>query len=384
MKNAEQELELVPDSEAGKVESMERVETPAIWDGFRAQLEKLKVTAETLVITDISQTAEMKIARTTRLTLKDLRVAIEKRRKELGEDYLRKTQKINSAAKELKDLIEPLEERLLEQEKFVERLEEKRKMELKESRTQLLAPFGVDVSFYNLAEMPEESFGQLLESTKSAHEAKIAAAKKAEEDRIAKEKSDAEDRERVRLENERLKKEALEREAAAAAERKRIEAEKAAAEESARKEREEIEAKAKAEREAIEKKAKAERDEAARIAAEQAAKAEAEKRAMEAAAKKEREALEAKARQEREAREKIEAELRAKAEAEKKAQEEKEAAEKKAAAAPDKEKLATFAAAIRAISAPKLESNEGAKLNTLLAEQIEKFAAWVEKQASNL
>jgi hypothetical protein len=58
----------------------------------------------------------MKLARATRLTLKDLRVAVEKKRKELGEEALLQKQKIDGAAKQIREIIEPLEARLLEQE----------------------------------------------------------------------------------------------------------------------------------------------------------------------------------------------------------------------------------------------------------------------------
>lgn len=75
MSTETQTLELAPAQTP--VEQMKRADLPVIWDGFRAQAEKLKTTAETLTITDISQTAEMKIARTTRLALKEIRVGVE-------------------------------------------------------------------------------------------------------------------------------------------------------------------------------------------------------------------------------------------------------------------------------------------------------------------
>lgn len=365
--------EIVKPEESPDIETMQRADLPAIWDGYRTQLEKLKATAETLTVTDVSQTSEMKLARVTRLTLKDLRVEIEKRRKELGEEYLRKTQKINAAAKELRELIEPLEERLLEQEKFAEIAEAKRKAELKASREAALLPFGVNISFYNLSEMTEEAFSDLLATTKRTHEEKIEAERKAEEERIAKEKAEAEERERIRMENERLKREAAEREAALAEERKKAEATRLAAEEKARKERE-----------ALEAKAKAEREEAARKAAEAQAKAKAERDAIEAKARAERESAEAAAKKEREAREKIESELREKAAEEERKRNAQIAAEKKAAAAPDKEKIMAFAANVRSMSAPKCSTEDGAAVSREIADKIAKFATWIEAQANTL
>lgn len=341
---------LSPDS-GPDIETLDRADALAIWEDYRSKLEKLKTTAETLVVTDASQVAEMKLARATRLTLKDLRVSIEKKRKELGEAYLRKTQRINADAKTLKDLIEPLEERLLEQEKFAERAEEKRKAELKATREAILKPFGVDTILYPLSDMPEEEFQKLATGLKAAHEAELEAERKAEEERQAKAKAEAEERERIRLENERLKKEAEERERAAAEERER-----------ARKEREAIEEKARQERAAIE------------------AAAAAERKKAEAA----RKAAEEQARKEREARERIEAEERSRREreeAEKKAAEE---AARKAAAAPDRDKLEAFAKSLRALTLPELTTDGGKAASTEVRAKIQKFAAWVEGLAASI
>lgn len=352
---------------------MKRADAPAIWSEYRAKAEKLKATAETLTVTDISQVAEMKLARATRLTLKELRVEIEKRRKELGEFHLRETQKINADAKTLKDLIEPLEARLLHCEQFAERAEADRKAALKKTREEALAPYGTVTSMFNLPDMPDEAFADLLGGIKAGHEAKLAAAAKVESDRIAKEKADAEERERIRVENIRLKKEAEERNAAVEKERKEHEAERAKLEKQAADERNAAEAKA--------AKLKAEADEAARVTAEKAHK---ERRAIEAKAKAERLAAEAVARKEREAREKIEAELTARREAEESEAARKLAEAEAAALAPEKEKLAALAASIRALSLPTLKTRKGIRAMEEITAKVEAMAAWVERKAAAL
>src|SRR3990167_3768028 len=225
--------------------------------------------ARSIIVKDESQTADMEMARVGRLFLREKRIAVEKSRKELKEQSLREGKAIDGIANVLKALIVPIEEYLEQQEKFVEIREEK------------------------------------------AREAKrLEIEKRMEEEQAAKEKAEAEERERIRVENERLKKEAEERErkmakerkaqeAKLAAERAKSEAERKATEEKHRKEREASEEKSRKEREIAEKKLQAER-----------AKADTERKAAEQKAKLEREKLEAKAKKEAAEKKRIEEELK--------------------------------------------------------------------------
>lgn len=370
MTTLETTTEMLP---ADAVVPTKRADLPVIWEDYRAQLEKLKITAETVNVTDASDKAGMKLARTTRLELKNVRVAIEKKRKELGEDALRQKQRIDNGARELTALIEPLEARLLEQEEFSERAEAARKEALANERVALLRPLGTDCSLYNLRDMEQPAFDELLAGLKAAQEAKIAAAKKVEEDRITREKAEAEERERMRVENERLRKEAEEKEAALKAERERVAAEQKAAAEKAAAEKRALEEKARKEREAAEAELRA--------AAEKARK---EREALEAKAKAEREEAERKAAEERAAREKIEAELKAKAEAEEAARKAAEKAAKKAAAAPDKDKLIAFAFSVREVKVPDVSSEEAKAITAEIHGMIERLAKWVEGKVETL
>jgi len=274
---------------------------------------KLCAMAGQILVTDATQLTEMKEARKVRLALKDVRVAAEKARKELKADALAQGKAIDSANKWLLERIEPAETQMEAAEQFAARAEAKRKADLVESRSRVLAPFGVDPIIYPLGEMSDAQWAQLLDGSRLAFEAKQAAAAKAEADRLAAEEAARVEQARIRAENDRLRSEAEAAAKAAAAERAKVEAERRAAEATARAEREKAEAELRAANEARQK---AER-EAQRARDEAAAKAKAEKDA---------------------------ADRRAKAEAE---------AARKAAAAPDADKLRAFAAALRAIPQPQ-------------------------------
>jgi len=203
--------------------------------------------ARTIVVTSDSQKDEMKMARTGRLLLREKRLTIENARKELKEQALREGKAIDGIANVLKALIVPIEEYLERQEKFTE------------------------------LRITAEIEQKRIEDERKAQEA--------EQKRLAEEASE---RERMRLENDKLRKEAAVREVKIAEERREQEKILAAERAKADAERKEIERKALEERRAIEEKARIEREKAekARKEAEAVAKAKAD------AERKERERLE--------------------------------------------------------------------------------------------
>lgn len=213
--------------------------------------------AKTLIVTNDTQTAEMQMARTGRLFLKEKRVAIEKARKELKEQALREGKAIDGIANVLKALIVPIEQYLEQQERFVE-----------------------------------------IRVEKAAEARRLEVEKRLEEERIAEEKAYAEELEKKRIENERLKKEAEIRERKFVKERAEQEKKLAVEKEKVREERE-----------AQEKKMADERKKQEEILAKERAKAEAERKEAEEKARiaKEKE----KARMEKE-REKLEVERKEK------------------------------------------------------------------------
>lgn len=482
-------LEIVTDSPAElvaviKESGLEPVSAQSLLLAFKPSFlaaTKLIDDAKAVVVTDATMVTEIKRARALRLDLKKVRVEAEKLKDKLRENSKREANAILGVWNLVKLHIEPVEQRLQEAEDFAVRAEAERKEKLKTERIALIKPFS-DPTFYQLGDMPQESFDKLLDGLKAAALAAQQAKEKAEAERIAKEQAEIAERERIRLENERLRKEAEEREAAALLERQKAEAaaaqaraereaaeaaaakakteaeellakERAAAsealrvaEENARLAREtaakeaarlkaEADAKLTEERrqaEAAAAKLKAEADaklaeerrladeaaaaERARVAQEKAvleAKARADREAVEAKAKIERDAAEAKARQERAEAEKARFEAAAKAEKEKaeleaaaKAEraermrleaeaqsresarlaeiEVERAAKEKAASAPDKDRLLTFANAIRAIELPEFSTDIAKSLAKVVESQRGKFLAWIEEKAGGL
>lgn len=235
-------------------------------------------------------------ARRLRIDIARVRIETEKIRKEQKEEYLRAGKAIDGVSNILKWAVADKENRLKEIENYFEIQEQKRLEELQTKRADMLSAYVEDAHERNLSGMEEDVWNAYFQTKKKEYEDRIEAERKAEENRIAREKAEAQERERIRWENERLKKEAEERERLA-----EIEAEKRAKEEAARL------AKEKAERHAREEKERKERE------------------AFEAKLRAEREAREKIEREERAKREKLEAELRAKAEAEQKAKEAEEA-----------------------------------------------------------
>lgn len=200
--------------------------------------------ARSIQVTDAGQTDKMALARKGRLLLREKRIDIENTRKRLKEQALREGKAIDGIANVLKAIIVPLEEHLDKQEHFVE----------------IKAQEAAD---REAARIRQEAADKLAAEEQAAREEQA----------------------RIRAENERLKKEAEEREAAAMLERQKAAAEKRRLEEAAARER------AKAAKAAAEQKAKAEEREtkiraqaaAAKKAADEKARKAQERAAAEAA-----------------------------------------------------------------------------------------------------
>jgi len=256
---------------------------------------------------------------------------------------------------------EYMEEKLLNAEKYFENLEHDRIEKLRVDRLALLKPY-TDIEPLAVANMEQAVFDSLLQGFKVAYETRIAAEKKAEEDRIAREKAEAEEREKQRLENIRLKREAEERERLAETERKKQAAALAYQKAKADRERKELLEKARLEQERIDKQLAAER-----------LKVESER--------KERERLEKNIADRKAADEKIkrDAELKAQAEAR-----DRKAAEKKAALAPDKTKLLNFMQAINDLPRPEVKSIEAADIASKANIYLAQCANFIRDNANKL
>jgi hypothetical protein len=249
---------------------------------IKAEADKIKAEALEIVVTDATDKTTIKLARETRLKVKAMRIAVENRRKELKDYFLKTGKMIDSVASDIKAMLEPIESHLEQQEKFAEIQAKKERDERIQKRTPMLAELGQPLPDFAI-DMPEADFMVYLDGLKKAK----AEAEEAERQRIAEEeakrKAEEEERARIKAENDRLKKEAEEAEAkrrAEEAERKAQEEKRLAEErekerariEAERKAQDELrkaeEARLKAEREAKESQERAER---ARIEAERVA-----------------------------------------------------------------------------------------------------------------
>lgn len=216
--------------------------------------------AKAIVVTDAEQKDLMAKAREIRLSLKDIRVTADKKRKELKEDSLRYGKAVQGVYNVIEFLITPLEKHLENQERFAERQEEKKRLLIKEAREEECAvysefiPAGLDFGY-----MTETDYQRLLTGFKVQQQLKEDALKKEAEEKAAAEQKRLEEQERIKAENERLKKEAEEKEKVLAEERAALKAEREAREKAEQK-RKDAEKKLQEEKELEEKRIKAEKE----------------------------------------------------------------------------------------------------------------------------
>lgn len=326
-------------------------------DAFGAPFEEAgKILAEyrTIVVTEEDQLDIMANARSKRLALKDIRVDVEKKRKELKEGSLRIGRAIDSVAKFVKEIIEPAEKYLEEQEKFAEIKQAERAARIKAERVEKLMQYTNDLSMYNLDGMGEEQFESLLNTLKSQHDARLAAEKAAAE--VAEQERQAEIKRQkdIEAENVRLKIEAEKRE-------KQLEEERRA--------------------EALHQ-----RD--LEVQREKERKAEAAKQAkVDAEKEKELAAERAKVEEERKKREEVERSQREKEVAEARNKAAAEQAERDALLAPDRDKLLSFSNALEVIRREKLpavKTKQAQDVINLIDEMLVKMQDIIVKKSKEI
>jgi membrane protein involved in colicin uptake len=245
-------------------------------------------------------------------------------------------------------------------EKYAENKERERIAAIEEDRKNLLSEL-TEVMPMGLGQMQQEVFDNYLNGLKVVKAARIEAEQKAEAERIAKEIAEREEQERIRKENEQLKKEAEERERLAkieAAKREKAEAERLAKEQAEQKAREDKEKKERAEFEA---KLKQERETRERLEREELAKREALMNELKAKEE---------AEQKRSAAEQAE-QLRLKKEAETKA------------AAPDKEKLVNYINSL-SFTELNLSTEKGKIIAGVISQKFEAFKVWAIQQSQTI
>lgn len=214
---------LVTCVEQANLSSVEQQTLLEKFSSFFIKAEEWEKKAREIVVTSEEQESEMKMARIARLELKNIRVDVEKTRKELKEESLRKGQTIDAIAKIIKNTIEPIEDYLLQQENFVQIQEEKRLNERFENRVKQLAPYEYDATI-NIRSMSDKDFNNYVQLLEVARQQKI------EEEKLEEERKKKEEAERVAMvqENERLRLEAVAREKALEKERAERESERLA------------------------------------------------------------------------------------------------------------------------------------------------------------
>lgn len=181
---------------------------------FEVQAHEWEQKAKSLIVTSETQLEEIQQAREARLALKNIRVAVDKKHKELKEDSLRKGQLLDSIKRKLTGLIEPIEDHLLQQENYVKIQKELIEKKLFDERVQLLIPYlGEDARNIPLGGMSGDAFNNLLSGQKLAHEAKIKEQERIDQELIEAERKRVEEEKRLREENERLRKEREKQEA---------------------------------------------------------------------------------------------------------------------------------------------------------------------------
>lgn len=182
---------------------------------------KILDTYQEIVVTDESQTDLMASAREKRLTLQKIRTGVENTRVELKAEHLRKGNAIQAVANYIKEEITPAEDYLKLQEKFAEIKQAERAAKVKAERIEKLMQYTDNISMYNIDNLEDETFDFLLAKVKKEYDDNVAA-EKAEIERLAKEESDRKaEQDRIIAENAKLRKEAEEKEAALAIERKK-------------------------------------------------------------------------------------------------------------------------------------------------------------------
>jgi hypothetical protein len=318
-----------------------------IFEPYQTTLAKWEAKASSLKVTRLDQKTEMAQARLARLEIKQARVDLDKKRKELVEHLKTRTSKIDTAARLIREKCEELEAQLLESELFAERHAEFEKAKLKARRECEINPYLTEPVTTDLSELTDEQYAGWLFNAKAGFEARKAEAARLESERLAKIEADRVEHERTKAENARLQAEHRKQQAELA---KQVEA--AAAEQ--KKLREEQEAERKKQQAELDRLAEAKRKEVA--------------------------ALELKAKEEREKTEKLQAEIRARQQQEEKERKAREAADRRAKNAPDAQKLRTMAETIRGLR----KSLSSLDLNTRVDAELTRAADWLTKTADSL
>lgn len=170
---------------------------------------KMIADAETIALLPPTE-ANAKVARAMRLEIKPLRVAVEKRHAELKRPILDAGNALDDGKNALLDLLKPMEAKLLAIEQHAEREALRIEDEKRATRHAEISPFLTGPLSVDLGKMPDDEYAKVLADAKDLAQLREERARKEKEAAAAQAKAEAEEREHIRVENERLKKEAEE------------------------------------------------------------------------------------------------------------------------------------------------------------------------------
>ena len=325
----ETKLVLLPQEVAQIAENVsleKRNEVQSVLNSVFNGVAKMREQLDGVIVEDVNDKVNMKLANTIRLGVRQIRLDAEKtfdaKRAEVQQQmlsYKTEDQLWLKAKQTMQILTKEIEENARWKEETRQRFEAEQKELKTQQRMLQVSKIAPEIQRADFENMSDESFDIFYAGIEKQYNDKIEAEKKAEEERIAKEKAEAEERERIRKENERLK----------------------------------------AEAEAKEKQL-----------AEERVKAEEERKRIEEKARKEKEDLEAKIREEEEKKDKE--------------RKEKELADKKAKNAPDKEKLLVIAINLENIAFPEINSEEGQKILSDVKILLSKVSVFIREKTNNI
>lgn len=156
---------------------------------FLIQAEQWAEKAKSLVVTDISQKEEMKQAREARLAIRNLRLDADKKRKELKEDSLKYAKAVQEVYNKIEDALSPIEEHLMNQEKFEERYKEAQIVIKRARRTEESKHLSEFIpSSIDLGVISADEYILLITGAQLQLDNKLEAERAAEEARIEKER----------------------------------------------------------------------------------------------------------------------------------------------------------------------------------------------------
>jgi septal ring factor EnvC (AmiA/AmiB activator) len=185
----------------GKSEEIENVFKP-----FYEKINNLDVEFEEIINQEITPELSKK-AKELRLKYVPLRTGSEKAGKGYKEDVLKLSKAIDSIRKKVKETASEKEKMLLAIETYQERIEAKKKEVLKVERLKELEKYNIDGSVFGVENMSIDIWESFLNSQKFAYETEIKRKKKEFIDRMKADKERGNREEKLKAENEKIRKE---------------------------------------------------------------------------------------------------------------------------------------------------------------------------------